>query len=47
MPDPDDLQPGDKDPAEGARGPSEGAPPTDRPEEGHLGEGGDPAEGPR
>ena len=45
MPDPDELQPGGKDPAEGAPGPTEGAPAAEHPEESHLGEAGDPAEG--
>ena len=46
MPDPDDLQPGGKDPAEGApEGEGEGAPHGEHPEESHLGEAGDPAEG--
>ena len=44
-PQPDDLQPGGKDPAEGARGPTDGATPAEHPEESHLGEAGDPAEG--
>ena len=44
MPDPDTLQPAGKDPAEGAREPSE-TPDGDHPEESHLGEAGDPAEG--
>ena len=42
---PDELQPGGKDPAEGARGPSRGAPADAHPEESHLGDAGDPAEG--
>lgn len=47
MPDlsPDDLSPAGKDPAEGARGDSEGAPAVVDPEESHLGAAGDPAEG--
>ena len=51
MPEPDDdlrpdaLQPGGKDPAEGARGASEKGAPGDHPEESHLGDAGDPAEG--
>lgn len=44
MPEPDDLQPGGKDPAEGPRGPA-AAEDGQHPEESHLGEGGDPAEG--
>ena len=47
MPDPDTLQPGGKDPAEGARDPAEGQEAGDHPEESHLGEAGDPAEGAR
>lgn len=45
MPEPDDLQPGGKDPAEGAR--DADAEPHDaaHPENSHLGEAGDPAEG--
>ncbi len=42
---PDELQPGGKDPAEGARTPSGGAPAAEHPENSHLGEAGDPAEG--
>ena len=42
---PDELQPGGKDPAEGARGPDRGAPAAVHPEEDHLGPAGDPAEG--
>jgi hypothetical protein len=41
----DDLSPSAKDPAEGARGAPDGAPPVNAPEESHLGAGGDPAEG--
>ena len=42
---PDELQPGGKDPAEGARDPSPRTPAAEHPEESHLGEAGDPAEG--
>ena len=43
----DELTPTGKDPAEGARGPEEGAPAVVDLEESHLGAAGDPAEGPR
>ena len=42
---PDELQPGGKAPAEGGRGASPGAAAAEHPEESHLGEAGDPAEG--
>ena len=45
QPAPDELAPGAKDPAEGARGRSDGAPPVADPDESHLGAAGDPAEG--
>ena len=41
MPDPDTLQPGGKDPRDSDDAPEAG----DHPEESHLGEAGDPAEG--
>lgn len=43
----DDLSPGDRDPAEGARGPDRGAEPAPAGDfdESHLGAGGDPVEG--
>lgn len=43
----DDLAPGKKDPAEGARGPDRGGQPAkgDARDGGHLGPAGDPAEG--
>ena len=44
-PEPDKPTPAGKDPAEGARSKPQGAPPVNAPEESHLGEGGDPAEG--
>lgn len=47
MPTPDTLQPGGKDPAEGARDHADTPEAGDHPEEGHLGEAGDPAEGVR
>jgi len=43
----DELKPTGKDPAEGARARPDGAPPVEHPEESHLGDAGDPAEGPR
>lgn len=42
----DDLTPGAKEPAEGARDGSKPAPSVTAPEESHLGPAGDPAEGP-
>ena len=46
MPEPDQLKPTDKDPAEGGSpGGDRGAPPASDPEQSHLGEAGDPAEG--
>ncbi|MBE7217608.1 MAG: hypothetical protein INR64_03970 [Caulobacteraceae bacterium] len=43
----DELTPAGKDPAEGARGPEEGAPAVVDVDESHLGAAGDPAEGAR
>ncbi len=46
MPDPDDLSPAGRDPAEGGAPEGDDGPaPVDAPEESHLGEAGDPAEG--
>ena len=47
MPDPDTLQPGGKDPAEGPRDPAEAPQAGEQPQESHLGDAGDPAEGAR
>ncbi len=45
MPEFDDLQPGGHAPAEGERDPDDTVTQGDHPEESHLGEAGDPAEG--